>query len=680
MIKKISARNFISWERLDFEIESGVTLIEGFNFDDNNQEAAGKSSILNALCWGIYGRIPKDVNVDEVIREGAKSCSVTIELKDGTQIVRRRKPNDLYILKPGEETPTKGKDARETQEFIEKLIGLDFTTFLQSAYFAQNYPEKFITASPTDKSAILSKIQDLGIFDTARNKTLNKLKNISGKLGIAKNDIDHKQTLLDHFETEKDGVKALKAQFEQQKASSVNRLETRVAETKATIDQAQKEIDDYPNKETIQKSIGGLEEELEELNQVKVKIASEIENVEEKKGNKENLTRQTRQKEEKMSGFIQKIEETGVKISGLKSKEISADHPALVSRLKKIENFKNPKDKSCPTCGTVLEKLDAGHFHKHIEELGIEIEDIKKQYKLQNANLIEEHIAGNERNKTQMAELKIEIEELKGDLAKIEIKSVEEYQSDLKKINRLIQDKKVKKAEYSTLERKVVEKNHFADASKKVLAELVGELDLEQKKTTEHHDQKIGEIDKKIGAETSNLGKLKENYGSLQKHSDNLEILKGAFKEVKQYLFGNLLAELTRRTNRYLGEFFEIPVKIKFLVDTVGRGIPKINVRVTLDGKERSLGLYSGGQYRRIQLATDLALSDIVSSRGSGSLNLRIFDESMRDLSEASMKKVLEVLSGFKGSTLMIEHNSIFKTMVNNTVKVELIEGISRWV
>ena len=171
---RVKAKNFLSWEYLEFEIGQGITLIDGFNHDDGSSEGSGKSAILSAIAWGGYGEIPKDANVDEVIRHGQKSCEVRLEHDDFT-IVRSRGPNDLCVYYPGKDKPYRGKDARETQKHIEKLLGMTFKTFCQSIYFPQNYPNKFVTANQEDKGRILSEILDLEQFDRARKKLLKPL-------------------------------------------------------------------------------------------------------------------------------------------------------------------------------------------------------------------------------------------------------------------------------------------------------------------------------------------------------------------------------------------------------------------------------------------------------------------------------------------------------------------------
>ena len=73
MFNKIEASNLFSWEKLEYDVSKGISQIVGFNYDDNTSEGSGKSSIPNILCWVLYGKIPKEAKIDDVIREGAKS-------------------------------------------------------------------------------------------------------------------------------------------------------------------------------------------------------------------------------------------------------------------------------------------------------------------------------------------------------------------------------------------------------------------------------------------------------------------------------------------------------------------------------------------------------------------------------------------------------------------------------
>ena len=163
-------------------------------------------------------------------------------------------------------------------------------------------------------------------------------------------------------------------------------------------------------------------------------------------------------------------------------------------------------------------------------------------------------------------------------------------------------------------------------------------------------------------------GQIKE----IQTRDHRLEILKRGFKEIKSFVFNSALQDLTNKTNTYLIELFEVPISIAFTNDNM-----KIGMDVVYDNKSRGLGLLSGGQFRRVSLAVDLALSDIINTRKGSKFNLLILDEYFKDLSEQSMEKCLKLLERLGKSTILIEHNSIFKSIVDKTFEVELIGGVS---
>jgi exonuclease SbcC len=97
MLSKVLAENFQSWKNLQFMVSTGVTIIDGWNEDDQTSEGSGKSAVLNAISWNLFGKLPKDAKVDEVIKDGEDSCIVETHFSNGDSIHRSRNPNELYI-------------------------------------------------------------------------------------------------------------------------------------------------------------------------------------------------------------------------------------------------------------------------------------------------------------------------------------------------------------------------------------------------------------------------------------------------------------------------------------------------------------------------------------------------------------------------------------------------------
>ena len=58
---KLSIKNFLVIGEAEVDLHNcGLTLIEGRNEDDEsaNSNGAGKSSLVDALCWCLYARLP----------------------------------------------------------------------------------------------------------------------------------------------------------------------------------------------------------------------------------------------------------------------------------------------------------------------------------------------------------------------------------------------------------------------------------------------------------------------------------------------------------------------------------------------------------------------------------------------------------------------------------------------
>ncbi|HIO42762.1 MAG TPA: hypothetical protein EYN33_01965, partial [Gammaproteobacteria bacterium] len=82
-IKKIKITNFYSIESMELDLNKykGVTLIEGYNKDVGGSNGSGKSSILEAVCWGLTGKtIRKSTEAALVNNKNKRNCSVEIVL------------------------------------------------------------------------------------------------------------------------------------------------------------------------------------------------------------------------------------------------------------------------------------------------------------------------------------------------------------------------------------------------------------------------------------------------------------------------------------------------------------------------------------------------------------------------------------------------------------------------
>ena len=134
-IQKIRIKNFYSFKNveLDFSKYSGIVRILGDNKDSGSSNGAGKSSIFEAVTWGIYGTtIRKSTEEALVNAQAGKDCFVEIIIHKegiGTLVISRAKrPTSLNFIINGE--VSNKANATETQKFIEDVLDTDYKSFL----------------------------------------------------------------------------------------------------------------------------------------------------------------------------------------------------------------------------------------------------------------------------------------------------------------------------------------------------------------------------------------------------------------------------------------------------------------------------------------------------------------------------------------------------------------------
>lgn len=692
----------MSWKELSFDVTKGATLIDGWNEDDQRSEGSGKSAVLNAICWAVYGKLPKDVNVDDVVKDGESSCAVVLEFDNGDAIVRTRKPNDLYISKGG--ITVKGKDARETQQFIEEFIGCNFETFCQSVYFAQNYDKKFLSSNQEDKGKILSSIQNLQIFDKARKEASDLLKLEEAKIIKLNNEVQVQQNSINNFQSQK----ALVASFIQDKVQKHQAQVKMMNQSRdillGNLKKVDTDIDDI-NVRLVLIDLEALSKDEIELNQVKSEYNTQLSGITYQKSQVDTVKKAIASKQAEGQNLAMKYNNIEKKLEisrtsdspRIRSITVNRDYAMdpskntsrtrVLAKVKQLEDFIANPTKTCPSCGTELATADTSHSENELKSIRAEIAEIDIQIAAQvedfNRQIEQEkqNILAEEANlQAELGPILEQIEVIRLYLTENQVPSVSDLNAQeteirgvISQIDQALFETQQKKMEHAKLTNQIKSLNDQIGIYGKQLElcedqiKLLGEPDVSQDQA------KLEALDSDLWSATVNLQSLTALVDSAKLHSQRLETLKDGFKEIKSYVFTNALNELNFRTNQYLNDLFEMEATIKFSNDD-----QKIESKITLGGMDRSLGLLSGGQNRRFNLAVDLALSDIVSYRKTSKLDLLIFDEYFKDLSEISMEKALDLLKSRKCPVILIEHNSLFKNIVDNTFFVRLQDGTSR--
>lgn len=164
--KKLTLQNFLSYRQASLNFDGLHTAcICGAN-------GAGKSSLLEAITWAIWGKTRAKASED-VIHLGEKNTRVDFEFSYGEQIYRiirtkQRKGGstlDFQVLHNFQFNSISGKGVTETQDRINDCLKVDYDTFSNSAYLQQGQADKFMSYGAAQRKEILVKLLKLDEYD-----------------------------------------------------------------------------------------------------------------------------------------------------------------------------------------------------------------------------------------------------------------------------------------------------------------------------------------------------------------------------------------------------------------------------------------------------------------------------------------------------------------------------------
>ncbi|WP_284011958.1 DNA double-strand break repair ATPase Rad50 [Halobaculum litoreum] len=261
---RLRLRNFKPYADTDLRLSDGVTVIHGLN-------GSGKSSLLEACFFALYGSKALDGTLADVVTNGAEESEVELWFShDGRSYHVRRElkrygdqiQTTTCVLESDDEAVVRD-GAREVRSFVADLLRMDAEAFVNCAYVRQGEVNKLINATPSERQDMIDDLLQLGKLEEYRERAGDARLGVEDVLSERRGALDGVAEQVERKE-EKD-LHGTRQSLRSTLASvdeKVENYEAQREKAERSREQAQSVLDEQAER---REELASLESEIEEL-------------------------------------------------------------------------------------------------------------------------------------------------------------------------------------------------------------------------------------------------------------------------------------------------------------------------------------------------------------------------------------------------------------------------------
>jgi DNA repair exonuclease SbcCD ATPase subunit len=221
--KKIAWSNFLSTGNAGTEVlldRSPTTLIVGEN-------GAGKSTILDAICFALFNKAFRSISKPQLINSiNGKQARVEVEFEIGRRnyrVVRGIKPAIFLIYVDGN-LINQEADSRDFQRYLEEhILKLNYKSFTQIVILGSASFTPFMQLPPSHRREIIEDLLDIRIFSSMNTLLKERTATLKEGIRVLESDIE---TQKERVRIQDEYIKTLQVDQQQRRQDLEQRIET----------------------------------------------------------------------------------------------------------------------------------------------------------------------------------------------------------------------------------------------------------------------------------------------------------------------------------------------------------------------------------------------------------------------------------------------------------------------
>jgi len=271
--KTIKWRNFLStgqhFTEIDFT-KNKTNLIIGTN-------GAGKSTILDALCFSLFGRSFRKINKPQLINTvNEKDCVVEVEFLIGTsewKVIRGIKPN-IFEIYCNDKVIDQVSAANDQQKWLEQtVLKMNYKSFTQIVILGSSAFIPFMQLPTSHRREVIEDLLDIKIFSSMNTVIKEKIRKIRDEVKTLEL---KKESLFDKVEMQKNFIEEL----ENRGNANINANKEKIANLDSEVVDCIKENtlmeEDVLKNIKKQEEVAGASDKLKKLGTLKGKISQKV--------------------------------------------------------------------------------------------------------------------------------------------------------------------------------------------------------------------------------------------------------------------------------------------------------------------------------------------------------------------------------------------------------------------